>query len=294
MDAEFHQSLQEWCALFNAGPPPGPWRPRHAPAAHSPTLGGDDRSQLAAALYQRLATPIGFGHFAVWLETQGIEGPAVSEQQFAGVMAQCIGWPSFLLLDLYDTLDLEDAGQVPLALCHAVLCMWLAKEARRSAACWRAFQHHLLPVAHRYLGRTALFQPPPEAPTTGMDVDRLRATEWLRILAGWTASDFPKEFVDKVAADDVASLYAQLLEWWDRGGRLSASTPPVTVAAPRRRPSAAEPRAGERARGRAPEPLPPTSARKAERVLGPDGVGEGDDRVPSHAPGTCATCCVVQ
>lgn len=30
---------------------------------------------------------------------------------------------AFLLLDLYDTLDLEDAGQVPLALCHAVLCM---------------------------------------------------------------------------------------------------------------------------------------------------------------------------
>jgi hypothetical protein len=61
------------------------------------------------------------------------------------VFTECTGWPGFRLLDAFDALDAEEAGEVPARLCHAVLCLWLAKECGRCAHFWQAFHpgpHH--------------------------------------------------------------------------------------------------------------------------------------------------------
>jgi|UniRef100_A0A7S4FE26 hypothetical protein len=186
---------------------------------------GEDESvdattqQLAATLYERLHAEHGYTKFVAFLQSLSVEPPMVYEHQFVEVFSKCCNWPDFKLLDLFDCLDINEAGEVTDRLCHMIVCLWLAKECGRCVHFWGAFKEPLMRVLMRYLG-PGPDESEPTVPTVDLKAPSItgkahKAIELLSITGGWSSTDFPSDCIDKWDGNQVPVLYLNLFEAWD-------------------------------------------------------------------------------
>eukprot|EP00668_Euglena_longa_P018599 GGOE01023189.1.p1 GENE.GGOE01023189.1~~GGOE01023189.1.p1 ORF type:complete len:257 (-),score=39.72 GGOE01023189.1:209-979(-) len=205
MDEDDLRNFQRWCQFFVTD---GGLR-RYQIGM------GTSKSQVATALYEELTAADGYGRFERWLDKQSIDPVLVQEQQFLTLLGECSGWPSFKLLDLFDSVDVDEQGEVPARTCYTILCLWLAKEAGQCTSFWRTFQPVALPLVYNHVEKPeaeeSLFTDLASRSTRGA-----RALEWLSLVGGWAPTDIPASCLDKWDGQQLGTLYTQFFEEWDK------------------------------------------------------------------------------
>eukprot|EP00667_Euglena_gracilis_P011697 EG_transcript_11961 len=210
MDDDDLRTFQKWCQFFvvDGGPR------RYQIGA------GTSKRQVAAALYEELIAADGYSRFERWLDKQSIEAATVQEQQFLTLLGECSGWPTFKLLDLFDSVDVDEQGEVPARTCYTILLFWLAKEAGQCCNFWRTFQPAVLPLVYNHLekpeSQTANFTDLASQSTRGS-----RAVEWLTLVGGWTPSDIPADCLSNWDGQQLSALFASFFEVWDKRQAMS-------------------------------------------------------------------------